>query len=98
MGDRIIEFHPDALKEAESARDWYAERSLFASRAFLSELFRSVEKIAENPEMWPLFEKGTRRYVFERFPFNLIYRTVNKKLQIVAVAHAKRKPGYWKNR
>jgi plasmid stabilization system protein ParE len=98
MAERIIEFHPAALEEAEAARDWYAERSLVASKAFVSELIHAVEQLAEAPDRWPQYEAGTRRYVFPRFPFSLIYRILDKQIQIVAVAHAKRKPEYWKDR
>jgi plasmid stabilization system protein ParE len=98
MAERIIEFHPAALEEAEAARDWYAERSLVASKAFISELIHAVEQLAEAPDRWPQYEAGTRRYVFPRFPFSLIYRILDRKIQIVAVAHVKRKPEYWKDR
>ncbi len=98
MAEGIIEFHPAALEEAEAARDWYAERSLVASKAFVSELIHAVEQLAEAPDRWPHYEAGTRRYVFPRFPFSLIYRILDKKIQIVAVAHVKRKPEYWKDR
>jgi toxin ParE1/3/4 len=98
MDNWIVEFHPEALKEVEAARDWYAERSLVASRVFVSELIHSVEKVIENPEMWPLYQKGIHRYIFQRFPFSLIYRIHHEKIQIIAVAHAKRRPGYWKDR
>lgn len=98
MVERIIEFHPAALEEAEAARDWYAERSLVASKAFVSELIHAVEQLAEAPDRWPQYEAGTRRYVFPRFPFSLIYRILDNQIQIVAVAHAKREPEYWKDR
>ena len=49
----MIGFHPEALQEAEAARDWYAERSPVASRAFVIELTHAVEQAAESPEMWP---------------------------------------------
>jgi plasmid stabilization system protein ParE len=93
-----IEFHPDALEEADTARKWYAERSPVAELAFLTELNNAVELVAKNPETWPEYEFGTRRYVFQRFPYSLIYRCVKARIQIIAVAHAKRKPGYWKYR
>jgi toxin ParE1/3/4 len=98
MAKKIIEFHPSAMEEAEAAKVWYAKRSLMASRSFVSELIHAVNQVEESPEMWPLYEAGTRRYVFLRFPFSLIYRTFEKKIQIIAVAHSKRKPGYWKKR
>ena len=94
----IVEFHPDASEEADQARKWYAERSPVAALSFLAELSRAVERIAESPEIWPEYESGTRRYVFPPFPYSLIYRCVKARIQIIAVAHAKRKPGYWKDR
>jgi len=69
-----------------------------ASKAFVSELIHVVEQLAEAPERWPRYEAGTRRYVFPRFPFSLIYRVLGKKIKIVAVAHTKRKPQYWRDR
>jgi hypothetical protein len=30
-----------------------------------------------------------------RFPFAVCYRVTNTDVQITAVAHGKRKPGYW---
>lgn len=98
MSEKIVEFHPAAAEEAESARQWYAERSLVAARAFLTELTNAVERVGEAPETWPNYEQDTHRYVFPRFPFSLIYRVAGDKIQIVAVAHVKRKPGYWKER
>jgi hypothetical protein len=40
---------------------------------------------------------GTRQYVLRHFPF-VVYRTSERMTQIVAIAHARRRPGYWKNR
>ena len=65
--------------------------------AFLAELDRAIERIAENPERYPHYVRGTRRYLLQRFPFYLVYREVAGKLEIVVVAHGRRRPGYWKN-
>jgi len=46
----------------------------------------------------PNYEAGTRRYQFSVYPYSLIYRVTEQEITIVAVAHAKRKPGYWTNR
>lgn len=98
MTPRIIEFHPAALEEAEAARDWYAQRSSVVAGAFIRELLYAVEQVAATPERWPHFTPDTRRYLFPRFPFSLINRLAPENILIVAVAHTKRKPGYWKNR
>ena len=40
----------EAVAEARAAAQWYRERSPLAADAFLAELDRAVERIAENPE------------------------------------------------
>jgi plasmid stabilization system protein ParE len=98
MSPRQIDVHPDAVAEARAAAQWYGERSALAAEAFLAELDRAVERISENLERYPHYVQGTRRYLLQRFPFYLVYREVTGKLEIVAVAHGRRKPGYWKKR
>jgi plasmid stabilization system protein ParE len=93
---RVI-FHPAALSEAEAARRWYNERNPAAARGFLSELDHAVAQVSEAPSQWPRFKAGTRRYIFPRFPFSLIYRTRDDIVHVVAVAHHRRKPGYWQS-
>jgi len=98
MLPRQIDVHPEAVAEARAAAQWYRERSALAADAFLVELDRAVERIAENPEMYPHYVRGTRRYLLQRFPFFFVYREIAGKLEIVAIAHGRRKPGYWKKR
>ena len=90
--------HPDAAAEAQAAYRWYRERSTSAADAYLAELDQAVESIVENPELWPQYVHGTRRYLLKRFPFYLVYREFAEKIEIIAVAHGRRKPGYWKSR
>ena len=98
MFPRQIDVHPEAVAEARAAVQWYRGRSASAADAFLVELDRAVERIADNPEMYPHYVRGTRRYLLQRFPFYLVYREISGKLEIVAIAHGRRKPGYWKKR
>jgi DNA replication protein DnaC/plasmid stabilization system protein ParE len=69
-----------------------------AARAFAQEVTFVVERALAAPERWPIHLHGTRRIVFPRFPFSLIYRLRNEQVQVVAVAHQSRRPGYWKER
>lgn len=98
MAPRKIEFHPAALEEAEAAQDWYAQRNPIFARAFINELMHAVEQVAAAPDRWARFTPETRRYLFPKFPFSLIYRVEPERILIVAVAHTKRRPGYWKDR
>ncbi|MBI5967941.1 MAG: type II toxin-antitoxin system RelE/ParE family toxin [Deltaproteobacteria bacterium] len=98
MSSRRVDIHPEAVAEARAAAQWYRERSAPAANAFLAEVDRSVEKIAEDPEIWPRYVAGTRRFLLQRFPFSVVYRQVSGKIEIVAIAHGRRRPGYWKDR
>ena len=79
-------------------RPWYAERSLIAASAFLRELSVAVQRIRQTPHRYPAAEVGTRRILLDRFPFTIYYRVKSETLNIVAVAHQKRRPGYWSSR
>lgn len=93
-----VELHPEAIEEARAARLWYAERSPSAAAAFVAELDRAVAVIGEAPARWPRHLGKTRRFVMRRFPFTVVYRELQDCVEAVAVAHAKRRPGYWKDR
>lgn len=98
MPPRQIDVHPEAAAEAQAAAQWYRERSALAADAFLAELDHAVDRIAVNPGMYPHYFRGTRRYLLQRFPFYLVYREVPGRLELVAIAHGRRRPGYWKKR
>ena len=92
-----LELHPEAALEAQEARLWYAERSSEASTRFFFELERGLGLIAESPMRWPV-RLGFRKYVMQRFPFVIFFRIKDPEVQVLAVAHARRRPGYWKDR
>ncbi|MFQ5724112.1 MAG: type II toxin-antitoxin system RelE/ParE family toxin [Terriglobia bacterium] len=93
-----LEFHPDAAAELLAAEEWYAARSIVASRSFIQESTRGFHRLQEAPERWPMSEDGTRRVVYGRFPFSVIYRVRVGRVEVIAVAQQRRAPGYWKYR
>jgi plasmid stabilization system protein ParE len=93
-----VGFHPEALEESAAAKRWYRERSDAAAEAFVPEIDRAVDLIGEAPDRWPLHIRGTRRFVLRRFPFTIIFRAAPTGAEILAVAHGRRRPGYWKHR
>jgi plasmid stabilization system protein ParE len=94
---RELEYLDDAVIEAEAAARWYAERNARAAVRFSLELDAAEAAILKQPDAWPAFD-GTRRYLLRRFPFSVVYRIEASKILIVAVAHERRRPGYWRRR
>ena len=93
-----VEIHPEAVDEAASAHQWYAERSRGASQAFESELDRAILAISEAPCRWVRHIANTRRFVLQRYPFSVVYYELPGSVLVLAVAHGHRRPGYWRTR
>lgn len=93
-----VEFHPEAEQELSEAKSWYRERSKLAARAFATEIATSIRQISDAPSRWPETKPGERRFVLSRFPFSILYRVSPNRIFITAVAHQKRRPGYWRER
>lgn len=101
MPARSVSLHPDALRDIDDGLAFYSSRSLIAAERFLSDVEAALDLIAEAPERWPLTQMGLRRYVMPAFPYSIVYRVYRETpeaIQVFAVAHAKRRPLYWKKR
>ena len=98
MTVRQLFFHPAAIEEAEAAARWYRERSPRAATRFVDEIYQVIDKILDTPQRWPQGLGGTRKVILPCFPFTVVYRESDDAIQILAVAHGRRRPGYWKAR
>jgi plasmid stabilization system protein ParE len=92
-----LHFHPAAFEELEAAAAWYE-----ANRQGLGdEFFRAVTDALDLLRPYPEAGKAsgeTRQLTLSRFPFRIVYRLGNGGIVIVAIAHTKRRPGYWRER
>lgn len=100
---RPVFFEPEASAEFQDAALWYEAQGSGLGLAFLAAVDRTVEHLSA----WP--ETGTavpgvsadlsvrKRSVF-RFPYYLAYVVAADAIRVLAVAHDRRRPGYWKPR
>jgi plasmid stabilization system protein ParE len=93
-----VEFLLPAREEVDEAFGWYLTRSTRAASGFLREIERELQLIAASPRIWPQFEAGTRRCPLAKYPYSIIYRESNLGVVVIAVAHDRRRPGYWQQR
>lgn len=98
MADRVVHFHPLVAEETEAIRSWYAERNPRIAELFLHYLDIAVARIRAAPASWPQVQPGVHRYVFRKFPFSLVYQFTAEQVEVIAVAHHRRRPGYWSSR
>jgi plasmid stabilization system protein ParE len=93
-----LKYHPAASLEIKAAHAWYLKQSVPAADGFYEELLPALDRVQERPTLYSPHPYGTQRVVLDRYPFLIVYRELLHEIQIVAVAHAKRRPGYWAKR
>lgn len=93
-----IELHPGAQAEAKGEFDYLWDRSQPAALGLNEELRRAYRKIGASPLICSPFIHGTRRALLHHYPYSVVFRERLHDIQIIAIAHAKRRPGYWANR
>jgi toxin ParE1/3/4 len=95
---KLLLLHPAARQEMLAAQERYAEQSQQAADGFLEELLAAFDRIRDRPQLYPASSYGLQRLVLSRYPFCIVYREILQEIQIIAVAHGKRRPGYWASR
>ena len=93
-----VEFHEEADAEMRAAAAYYEQQVSGLGIEFLDEVDEGLRKIREFPSLWPVYEGKYRRHLLKRFAYGLIYRVEPERIYIMAVAHLRRRPGYWKKR
>lgn len=94
----IAEFLPEAEDEFREATRYYETEAPGVGVVFVAEVRRAVGWIAENPYAAVAVGNGIRSKPLNHFPYNILYVVEPELILIVAVAHKKRRPRYWRTR
>ena len=92
-----IAWHPEALAEADAGAACYRERRSVLALRFLNSLDEVLDRITLNPRIYREVEPGIRKCRMKTFPYAIVYRC-DKTIEILAVMHIRRQPGYWRDR
>ena len=99
-----LELHPEARVELRSAALWYEERRAGLGDEFIAEVSETFDRVSGAPESYPAWP-GTRtagrlirKATIQRFPYVIAFEEHERRVLVLAVAHAKRRPLYWLTR
>ena len=96
--DRVY-FEDEAEAEYLEASQIYAGEADALAGEFEAEVERCAALILEHPKAAPLLKgRVLRRKVLRRFPYSLLYAVETDRIRIVALAHHRSRPGYWRHR
>ncbi|MBS0263829.1 MAG: type II toxin-antitoxin system RelE/ParE family toxin [Planctomycetes bacterium] len=93
-----LEFLPRARSDFDESFDWYAENSLRAAVRFADAVDLALSRIIADSTQFASPDGVHRECPVSRYPHRIVYRIAGDCVLIVAIAHAKRRPGYWKRR
>ena len=89
---------PAAREDLNEAAAFYEASVPGLGDAFLDDVERAIESIRENPQIGAPIGRAFRRVILRRFPFSIVYAERDDEIVIVAIAHDRRRPGYWLGR
>ena len=94
-----IIFHPLAQQELNDAIGYYKTQDKAIALEFLNTVESSTNLLTRYPELGLKLRGSVRRLVISKFPYSLVYRLLDdEKIYILAIAHHKQKPNYWRKR
>jgi toxin ParE1/3/4 len=95
----VIRFRRAAARELAADFRYYEKDYPGRGRRFVDAVDAALARIAEAPAQFAiLFEPDIRSAKVLRFPYRVVYLVLNSDIEVLAVAHAKRRPGYWRRR
>ncbi len=64
----------------------------------IGEVDHALERIRREPQRYALVSEGVRSFALRRFPYSVVYSEQDDCIWVVAIAHHKRRPEYWRRR
>ena len=65
---------------------------------FLDDVQYAINAARRQPEIGTNIGYGFRRVLVRRFPFSVVYFLDRGEIVVAAIAHQRRRPGYWLKR
>lgn len=93
-----VEFHYLADAEVLAARRFYARAGAGVLAGFTAALGDATARVAAAPAMWPPDRYGARACRLKKYPYRLVYVEEPTRVLVLAIAHDRRRPGYWRRR
>ena len=98
-----VRIEPEAKEELTAAADWYEMRREGLGRELLAAVDATLAAVARDPGRFPAYpgadaRLGVRRAGTPRFPFSIAFIDLDAAVRVIAIAHERRRPGYWRDR
>jgi plasmid stabilization system protein ParE len=89
---RRLIFHPGVEHDLDQILGYYRERDPALPTGFRARLKDQIDRIRLFPESGALLFEDYRRTSLRRFPFIVVYRVSDDRIDVLAVVSARRDP------
>ena len=101
--ERRVWIEPEATEELAEARDWYEEQVDGLGYDLVEAVHDAIDRLRATPDgstpLPQVDESLPLRHVFvKRFPYTIVFLDLGTEARVIAIAHQKRRPGYWRRR
>lgn len=98
-----LRFEAEAERELDEAAQRYEEQRPGLGKRFLHEIELTTERICQFPGVGAPVKHvpadlGTRQAPVKDFPYQVVYLSTADAIRVLAIAHYRRRPGYWLDR
>ena len=93
-----LEFHPEARDEFVAAADYYNAAVPVLGDRFLLAVQRTTDMVLRHPTAGTQRGATARRLLVIGFPYDVVYQVRGDLVEVLAVAHQRRRPNYWRRR
>lgn len=99
----LVRFEDEALVEYREGGRWYEARVTGLGLEFFDEVDATLRQVVAFPNAGSRVPRlpsdlPARRLAVKRFPYHVIYLETADALRVLAIAHDRRRPGYWRGR
>jgi plasmid stabilization system protein ParE len=88
-----------AKRDLAEAMAWYRERNPELANRFLEEVYKVLAMVQAFPNtggrVFGIDDVDTRQLPVDTFPFQVVFRRRKERTTVLAIAHDRKKPGYW---
>ena len=99
---RPLRIGREADAEMTAASRWYEGQRVGLGEEFMAAIDAALRLIESNPAVGSrppgVKDEDVRRVLVRRFPYDVVYMELPDRIQVLAIAHERRRPGYWADR
>ena len=94
-----MRLRPAAKRDLREAVEWYRERDSELATRFVDEVYATLALIERFPNLgspvYGIHNPHVRQLPVNTFPYQVVFRRGKHASLVVAIAHERKRPGYW---